>query len=429
MNEIHEELTDILRKEVKPALGCTGPTAISYAVSVARDIVGGSLKSIEVIIDKDMCAKNDDVGIPGTSQLGCNIAAALGAICGDSEAGLEVLRNVTPEDEIKAQKFAEESVIIKPDWNMKTVGLYIEAIVNTDNGTGRAIIAKTHTNVILKELNGEVLFKADDQNKENLTDETKAPIRKYEIKDFYEFAKNVPFESIAFLQEAVDLNMKLADSDLTDNSSIGFAKAFGRIKGDKATIRAKTITCAAATARMEGKNLAAMGCATSGNVGITASLPLVAIAEVYEKNQEVLLRGIAFSYLLTIYIKNIIGRLSAMCSCVSGSSSGIAAAMTFMLGGTLEQTKTAIQNMIPNIFGVVCDGARTACALKLTSSIGVAIECAYLALDNISVPANQGVVGKTADETLLFLGKIAKEGMVEVDNVLCKALYGRNHKI
>ena len=187
---------------------------------------------------------------------------------------------MTPEDEIYAQKFAKESVIIKPYWDTKTVGLYIEAIVETDKGIGRAIIAKTHTNVILKELNGRVLFKVDDQNRDSATDETKAPIRKYKIKDFYEFAKNVPFESIKFLQEAIDLNMKLAESDLKDDSSIGLAKAFSKIKGDKATIKAKTITCAAATARMLGKNFPAMSCATSGNVGITGSLPLVAIAEV-----------------------------------------------------------------------------------------------------------------------------------------------------
>lgn len=429
VNETYKELVEILKKEVVPALGCSGPTAISYVVSVARAAVGGIPKSVKLKIDRGLCSKNDDVGIPGTDQLGVDMAAALGAICGDSTAGLNVLRNVTPADELKARSFAKTSVSIEPDWDFPAIRVYADATVETDKGVGRAVISRTHTNVILIEANGVTVFKAAVTGTEKAPDEGKDPIRKYSIKDFYDFASNIPLESIAFLQEAFDLNTKLAEYDLNDETSIGLGRFFKKISGNPAVIKAKTLTAAAATARMSGKELPAMSCATSGNVGITASLPLVAVAEVYKKDKEILLRSLALSYLLTIYIKSHIGRASAMCACVVGASSGIAAGTTFLLGGTLAQVEMAIQNTVPNFFGVLCDGARVACALKLSTAVGAAIECAYFALDNVVLPANQGVLGKTADESLAFLGRMGKEGMLETDKALCKSMYGKNHAL
>jgi L-cysteine desulfidase len=423
----YEELAQILNKEVKPALGCTGPTAISYAVSVAKDIVGGNPKSVRVILDRDMCAKNDDVGIPGTSEKGLDMAAALGAICGDSTAGLEVLRNVTAKDEIYARDFAKKSVRIEPDWDYNPIGLYIEAIVETDKGVGRAIVAKTHTNVVLKERDGEVIFKVDDFNREYTHDEEKDLIRKYKIRDFYEFAVNVPFESIAFLKQAIELNKKLAEAGLKSEKGPGFGKAFSKIKDDSAIVKAKALTSAAAEARMVGEGLAAMSCATSGNVGITGSLPLVAIAEAYDKTEEELIRALSLSYLITILGKNYIGRLSSMCSCCVSASVGVAAGTVFLLGGSYQQVEAAIQSTIASVFGVVCDGARIACAYKLASAIGIAIDAAYLAMENVGVPYNQGVIGKTADDSMAFMGQIARSGMVETDKALCKAMYERSH--
>lgn len=429
MSKNYDELVAILKKEVVPALGCSGPTAISYVVSVARDAVGGNPKSVTLKLDRGLCSKNDDVGIPGTDQLGVDMAAALGAICGDSKAGLEVLRNVTPADELRARQFVKKSVTIEPDWDFPAIRVYADAIVETDRGVGRAVISRTHTNVILIEANGKTIFKADIKGTEKAPDESKDDIRKYRIADFYDFARNVPFEAIDFLQSAFDLNKKLAEYDLGDPSSIGLGKTFGEIAGDSTVLKAKALTAAAATARMSGKGLAAMSCATSGNVGITASLPLLAVAEAYGKNREDLLRALSLSYLLTIYIKSHIGRASAMCACVVGASSGIAAGTAFLLGGSLSQVEMAIQNTIPNFFGVLCDGARVACALKLSTAIGAAIECAYFALGNVVLPANQGVLGKTADESIAFLGKMGKEGMIETDKALCKAMYGKNHVI
>ena len=370
------------------------------------------------------CApKNRDVGIPGTSYTGIEMAAALGALFGDSKAGLEVLKNVKPENEEPAREFAEKSVKIKPQWDVSRTELYAEAVVTTDRGVGRAIIMRTHTNVVLIEANGKTLLsKRLGDAGDGCSDHG---IKKYCLRDFYEFAQNIGLDDIRFLQEAFDLNLTLTDCDFDDEGSMGLGRGYRDLFEDNVIIRAKSLTAAAATARMAGKGLAAMSCATSGNVGITASLPLVAVSDYYQKDQERMLRSLALSYMVTIYIKNLIGRLSALCACAVAASAGVAAGTAFMLGGTFKQVGGAIQNLIPSFFGVVCDGARLACAMKLASAAGVAIECAILALNDITLPGDQGVLGKTADESLAFLGKMGREGMNESNRNLCEELMGK----
>lgn len=427
MNQKHKDLKEILEKEVKPALGCTGPTAISFVVAAAREITGGVPKYVRVISDRDMLAKNDDVGIPGTKLVGLDIAAALGAVCGDASAGLENLHAVTPEDEAFAREFAKTSVDIKADWDYDAVGLYVDAVVETDKGVGRAIIAKTHVNIVYKERDGKVIYQSEDFNRQSAVNEANSPIRKYIVKDFYDFAKNVPLDEIAFLQQALDMNLKLAEAGFDENLGAGFGHAYKKLTSDPTISYAKALTAAAADARMSGRDLPAMSCATSGNVGITGSLPLVAVARVRGKSDEELLRALALSYLLTIYGKNYIGRLSAMCACAVAASVGVAGATAMLIGGDDRHVDQAIKNTLASVFGIVCDGARVTCAFKLANAIGIAIEAALFALENVGVPSRQGIVGETADDTIALLGRVAREGMIDTDKTLCRAMYERTH--
>ena len=190
--------------------------------------------------------------------------------------------------------------------------------------------------------------------------------------------------------------------------------------------KAKALTSAGSEARMEGFSLPVMSCATSGNVGLTASLPLISMAEDLNASEEQLLRALAMSFLMTICVKNRIGRVSSMCACVTAASQGVAAGASMLLGGDLACIDRAINNTVVNIFGVVCDGARLACALKLSSAIGIAIECAMMAKDGVMTPADQGIVGSDADDTLNFMGDFAQHGMAGSDLALCKALYKKN---
>jgi L-cysteine desulfidase len=363
--------------------------------------------------------------MPGTSKRGLVTASALGALYGDATAGLEVLRNVKADNESSAELFAQSSVRIEIKWDHEGIGLYIEASVETEKGTGRAIVAKTHANVILEEANGVILKQASAMPKQELLDHANDPIRKYKVGDFYAFSRRVPIEQLEFLQDAITMNLALAEKGLHENLGIGYGPALGRISGDSAIVRAKALAASAADLRMAGVNCPAMSCASSGNVGIAASLPLVAVAEANSSSEEELLRAVCLSFLLTIYIKSHIGRLSAMCACASAASLGVTAGTTMLFGGDLEHIESAIGNVAGTIGGVICDGAKSGCALKLATAAGVAIEAAYLSRMGVAIPENDGIVSTTADETIALLGVIASRGMVETDRTLCQAIIGR----
>ncbi len=424
MNEKQRKLYAILRKEVTPALGCTGPTAVSYVAAEAATAVGGNPLKVEIKVDRHIGTKNSDVGIPGTSVVGLKMAASLGAIAGDAKAGLNVLHKVTNEDEQKALAFSKSgNVKVIPDLETDILGLYMDCVVTTDKGTGRAIVLKTHNNLVYREANGvkQVDIPFDRINSMN---ETKDVMAHYQIADFYEFATKAPIEDLAFIKEAIKLNKALADACFSGRAKgAGFGISMQkRAEGDMIK-RAQAITAAGAETRMIGYPLPAMSCATSGNVGITASLPLISMAEDMNCSEEQLLRALAMSFLMTICVKNRIGRVSSMCACVTAASQGIAAGAAMLLGGDLACINKAINNTIVNIFGVVCDGARLACALKLASAAGIALECAMMAYDGVETPLNEGVIGSTADMSLNFMGKFAQTGMAGSDLALCKALY------
>lgn len=425
METKYKKLLELMKEEVKPALGCTGPTVFSYVAAEARDAVGGTPKRIVIKADKDKFAKEYDVGIPSTNVRGLKMAAALGAFAGDASAKLEVLNSITPEDEKKAYEFSlTENIVVEPDWDTPTVGIYIDISVETENGIGRAVVVKKHTNLVHKSANGKIIIDIP-FDRVGTIDETNDFIASCKVKDFYGFVSQVQIELLYFLREAIEMNKKLAQATLDGKTGGGFAKSMiKRGKGDFVK-RAKAFTSAGAEARMAGYNLPAMACYTSGNVGITASLPLISMAEDLGKSEEVLLRSLALSYLITIMCKNRIGRQSAMCACMVAASQGVTAGTVYMLGGGVLEIDMAINNTIVNVFGVVCDGARMACAIKLSSAIEMAIEGALMAMDGVTTPAGEGVCGKTADESIDFMGKFAKQGMVESDMVLSRALYDK----
>jgi len=424
-----KELYAILKKEVAPALGCTGPTAISYVAAEAATAVGGKVEKVYLKVDRHIGTKNSDVGIPNTSIVGNEIAAALGALAGDASAGLNVLHKVTPEDEAEAKAYCDAGkIIVEPDLETDILGLFMDCTVTTDKGVGRAVVVKTHTNLVYREANGVVQVDIPYDRRASMN-ETKDAMASYCIKDFYDFATETPLEDLLFLREAVDMNKELASSIFDGRAKgAGFALSMmARAKNDPVE-KAKAMTSAGSEARMSGYELPAMSCATSGNVGITASLPLISLAEDLGASEEQLLRALAMSFLMTICVKNRIGRVSSMCACVVAASQGIAAGTSMLLGGDLECVYRSVNNTMINVFGVVCDGARQACALKLASAAGIAIEAAMLAKDGVMTPANEGVCGRSADDSLNFMGNFAQHGMAGSDMQLCKALYEKQQR-
>lgn len=428
MNAKLSELHAILKKEVTPALGCTGPTAVSYAAAEAAAAVGGKPIKVEIKVDRHIGTKNSDVGIPGTTVVGLEMAAALGALAGDAAAGLEVLHNVTPESEKEALAFARSgSVIVDVDLETDILGLFMDCTVTTDQGVGRAVVVKTHTGLVYREANGKVQVDIPYDRRASM-DEGRDPMAHYKLADFYAYATEMPLEELLFLREAVSMNREIAQTVFDGRAKgAGFAASMMARAENSMIRKAKALTAAGSEARMEGFSLPVMSCATSGNVGLTASLPLISMAEDLAAGEEALLRALAMSFLTTICVKNRIGRVSSMCACVTAASQGIAAGASMLLGGDLACIGRAINNTVVNIFGVVCDGARLACALKLASAAGIAIECALMAKDGVMTPADQGIVAADADASLDFMGDFAQHGMAGSDLALCKALYKKQN--
>lgn len=423
-----KELLEILRSDVKPALGCTGPISVAFAASVARDAIPGTLRHLRVIMDRDTYKNSISVATPGTPYMGVLEPAVVGAVYGKCEYGLEVIKDLEGWDKEFVDRFARENTDIEICWDRKGMGLYIEVFAETEQGTGHAVIAQTHDGVVLKEANGVVLEKAEGFDVNDFDFEEKKPIRNFSIRDMYDFAVEVPLEDILFLRDAVTVNGALAQAGLDEEMGAKFGVAFRRLDDKSMLGRAKMLSAAAADARMSGKPLSAMSCGGSGNVGITASVPLIAVAEGLGRDEEALLRSLALSYLLVISGKAYIGRLSPMCACAMVASMGIAAGTVYLLGGTYRDVENAIGNLIGATGGVICDGAKYGCALKLANAAGTAIECAQLAVAGASIPARDGFVGDTGDDTLSLLGLIASKGMLYTDELLCREMIRRENK-
>lgn len=420
MDERFQELYSILHSETKAALGCTGPIGACYIAAQAYDAIGGEIKKITV---EGEGAKNDDVAFPGTEMLGVEMAYALGAVCGDPNAGMEVLHSVTPEGELKAREVAK---LVELKYNFSTDTLpcsHCKVTIETDRGVGVAIRQGAQDGLIYKARNGEVLLDkpVDANNKPGQT-----PIIKYKIKDFYEFASTCPIEKLSFLLEARKMNVAMAEYTLSHSEvGIGIGKALLSKEAPSVTARAKAYAAAGCEGRMFGVSLPIMTVGGKGNVGIASSMPIISQAKDLDCTDEELQRALAISFLTAIAVIHRIGKAPTMCSCEVAASMGVAAGTVFLRKGTEAQVEMAIQNLIPNVFGVVCDGAKLACALRMASSTGIAIDAAELALQNIRLANNQGVLDANADASIDFLGDFALHSMISSDNELNKKMVAK----
>lgn len=416
----YDELLEILHKEVKPALGCTGPIGICYGAAEAYDAVrGGTIKKITVKVDWGFGCKIDDVAFPGSEILGAEMAVALGALCGNPKLGLEVLKDVDPVREKEARKIAELVEII-PQWDRKSLGFFLDITIETDIGTGRAVVMERSDGLVLKERDGVVI---EEREADPSAQQAAAPILKYGISDFYAFAKEAVDADLTLMAEATEKNRILAMETINGRLGAGIGAFLYETAEGNTLQKAKAYAAAGCEARMSGVNHPAMTCANKGNVGIAASMPLVSLAEDLKLPQTALNRAVTFSYLTAIFVISRLGKSPAMCSCEVAASLGIAAGSVFLQGGSLEMAERAIQMTIPNIFGVVCDGAKLACAMRISSGTGIAMEAANLALSGVRLANNQGVLAENADKSIDLLGHTSLYAMVDSDRELCRQLF------
>lgn len=414
--EKFQELYEILQKEVKPALGCTGPIGGCYLAAEAYDAAGGG-EIKKILVEGAVGPKSDDVAFPGTEYLGIEMAYALGAVCGDASAGLRVLHSVTPEGELKARKVAE-LVEMRPDWDRTELNAPKKITIETDKGIGVAVTHGAPDGLVFKSHNGEVLLERE-RDPNNIAGKT--PIMKYKVKDFYEFATTYPLEKLDIMREAAAMNSKMAEHMFTHDVGVNIGnigKTLLAAGEDSPVTRAKAKAAAACEGRMSGVNLPIMSVGGKGNVGVASSMPIVSLAEDRGASEEEMLRALTLSTLVAIAVIQRIGKAPTMCSCEVAAAMGVAAGATLLMGGDEAKVEVAMQNFIPNVFGVVCDGAKLACALRMATATGAALDAATLAVKGIRLANNQGVLDVNIDASIDFLGDFALNCMLESDMAL-----------
>lgn len=410
-----EQIIALVKREVVPAVGCTEPIAVALCVAKATEALGTLPESIEVKLSANILKNAMGVGIPGTGMIGLPIAIALGAICGKSEYQLEVLKDVCPEYVAKGKAYiAEERINIQLKTGI-TEKLYIEIYVTAGNSSAKAVISGGHTNFVLVEKDGTPLYtKQQESSTDEAEDNNWLTLRKV-----YDFATTAPIEEIEFIGEARRLNEAAANKSLQGCYGHELGKTLSRplgrgIMGDSMFSHIISATASACDARMAGAKIPVMSNSGSGNQGICATLPVVVFAEENHNTEEELLRGLMLSHLTAIYIKQSLGKLSALCGCVvasTGSSCGI----TYLMGGTFEQVSAAVKNMIANLTGMICDGAKPSCALKLASGVSTAVLSAMLAMQQKCVTSVEGIIDNDVDKSIRNLTTIGKDAMNDID--------------
>lgn len=415
----------LIKQEVIPAIGCTEPIAVALCVAKATEILGCKPHRIEAHLSANILKNAMGVGIPGTGMIGLPIAIALGALIGKSEYGLEVLKECTP-DAVEAGKrmIADEAISIKLKEGI-TEKLYIEITASGATSasscpqTATAIIAGGHTNFIYLSHNGEVLLDAPLKS----TAEQNGNKTALTLKKVYDFATTAPLEEIEFILEAQRLNKAAAETSFKGRYGHQLGRTLKEstremsILGNNTFSKILSYTTAACDARMAGVMVPVMSNSGSGNQGITATLPITIYAEENNKSREELIRALTLSHLTVIYIKQSLGRLSALCGCVvaaTGSSCGI----TYLMGGGYNQISFAVQNMIATLTGMVCDGAKPSCSLKIASGVSTSLLSAILAMEEKCVSSVEGIIDNDVDKSILNLTRIGSESMNETDHAV-----------
>lgn len=414
-----DQLIALIQDQIRPAVGCTEPGAAAYAAAVAAQTLGETPERLTVSVSRNILKNAMGVGIPGTDMVGLPIAVALGALCGDAGAGLAVLHNITDEDVAQAQKLVDvQGVQVRlSDHPQK---LYIDVLAEAGEHSARTVIAGTHTNIIRIEKDGQCISTGDGAE-ENGAAGAGAELSLKEIDDF---VRSVSSEKLNFLRECIDMNSAISQEGLEHPYGLGIGQSIYETlpENNSEENYALAVTCAAADARMGGCTLPVMSSCGSGNQGLTATLPVIAVARKRGLSEEDTFRALAYSLLVTIHVKQHLGKLSALCACSVGASIGTACALTYLDGGTLQQIGHCVDNVVADVSGVICDGAKAGCALKIATGVSSAFRGAMLAMKNRNASALDGIVGRDPEASVDNLGNLCNTGMLDTDRVILDML-------
>ena len=424
--EERKEIIALMNREIIPAIGCTEPIAVALCVAKATETLGCRPERIEARLSANVLKNAMGVGIPGTGMTGLPIAMALGALVGKSEYELEVLKDADAAAVEEGKKMIDEKRIdVDLKYNI-TEKLYIEIEVFAGGASAMAIISGGHTRFVHISRCGETIFSAEAKADEGVAPVAEVKDPELTLKKVWDFAMTAPIDELRFILEAKRLNMNAAYESLKGNYGHAIGKLFRseserNVMGDTLHCQIVGMTTAACDARMAGAMIPVMSNSGSGNQGLTSTVPVAVYAEQINANEEQTIRSLILSNLTVIYIKQSLGRLSALCGCVvaaTGSSCGI----TYLMGGGYEEVTFAVKNMIANLAGMICDGAKPSCAMKCASGVSTAVVSALMAMNNRCVKSVEGIIDDDVDKSIRNLTDIGRDAMVHTDAMILRIM-------
>ncbi|MGE5455477.1 MAG: serine dehydratase subunit alpha family protein [Methylocystaceae bacterium] len=434
---MNHSIKEVLRLQVAPALGCTEPAAVALCAAAAASLLDHrDFTSIEAWVSPNIYKNGMAVSIPGTGgQCGIDLAAALGAFGGDPTRKMEVLDPITDDIVGEAQNFIRHENVhlhLMPEKQ----SIYIQVQVKTHDQVAEAVIQKMHDCITTLKLNGyEInqhnLLAAETAASSDANSELESWLSQLNLEALIALLDDLDAEDLAFINEGVNFNLRLAEYGLTYGPGLGIGKTFERLIREgllhkDMVLAARMLTSAAADARMSGVKLPAMSSAGSGNHGLTAILPIWAIKDYIVCDDETqVLKAIALSHIITAYVKAQTGRLSAICGCSVAAGAGATGGITYLMGGSASHIASAIKNLISDLAGVICDGAKASCSLKLATAAGAATQSALFALHGIDVKPTDGIVGHSSEETMRNVGQLSTHGMIETDRTILQIMIGK----
>lgn len=419
MREIEKLLIDIVKEDSNPALGCTEPVAVAFASAFAKKYATGKIKNIKVTTSKSIFKNGKSVIIPKANGRGLDLAAALGVVGGNPDDGFMVLNDID-EEEIESAKKLVKDGISTATYTEVSPSVYVNVVLTTENEIVELDLRNSHTHVEWVKVNGKLVY---ENSFENGTSTSYEFLKDMSFKELTKICENIPIDKIQFVKEGIEMNKTAAfaglksDLGLRIGSTLTRLNAEGRLNIDVFT-KARILTAAACDMRMGGGACPIMTSGGSGNQGIGVILPISVVADFENIEEEKLIRAVFFAHVINRYVKMYTGKLSSICGCAIAAGVGASAAITWMLGGDDEKIAGSCSNMLANLMGMICDGAKDTCSFKLSTSAEEAVLTAYLAMEGVMPEKNVGVIGSSIEDTIKNLGYLCEEGLDHADSAI-----------